>query len=33
VSQDKHQMVLNIEIGGEGNSERGKRRMTDIDME
>jgi hypothetical protein len=32
VAQDKHQMVFNIEIGGEGNSKRGHKRMTDIEM-
>jgi hypothetical protein len=33
LSQDKHQMVFNIEIGGEGNSKRGQRKMVDIEME
>jgi len=32
VSQEKHQMVFNIETGGKGNSKRGSSRMTDIDM-
>jgi hypothetical protein len=33
VSRDKHQMVFNIEIGGEGNSKRGQKKMTEIEME